>query len=429
MTRRIKAFDEAAAKHLVATAPAVIRHQEHEIAAIGRILRREEPVHAAHLRETVMEQILRDEETTIHGRLTKLRERIAGNEQEIQGMRKNFNQLMPEFEGKWLEVDRRSKLVPVPPGTSTANNMEATFMAYSYVFEPIAGKFSSFPEDQQNDAVSAASSMASYLVGKTPSVNRIVTRMMEAAKPYDDDTVSTAQAFAIMWFNAGFPKLEVGHKLAASLALTDAPDDVEVKAPWGAWSIVVPPGLFGDEDPQYPGESVARVWCVGSEPRFFVSHNGQLMGPLSRDVIHRDSPYERGRAVALALEALVRGCCLCLSNPDDYRRQKLGSSSSSSKKSSREHESPDFSTTRFMLSAPVTVDLRDHLRDVIAGRKHGGGGGAPTVQFMVRGHWKNQAHGPRHSLRKQIWIQPFWKGDESARVLLRNYKVRTDEDS
>ncbi len=50
------------------------------------------------------------------------------------------------------------------------------------------------------------------------------------------------------------------------------------------------------------------------------------------------------------------------------------------------------------------------------------------MQFLVRGHWKNQAHGPRSSLRKRIWIKPFWKGDEHARILLRNYKVKEEAD-
>ena len=31
-------------------------------------------------------------------------------------------------------------------------------------------------------------------------------------------------------------------------------------------------------------------------------------------------------------------------------------------------------------------------------------------RFTVRGHWRAQAHGPRWSLRKRIWIAPFWKG-------------------
>lgn len=33
-------------------------------------------------------------------------------------------------------------------------------------------------------------------------------------------------------------------------------------------------------------------------------------------------------------------------------------------------------------------------------------------RFVVRGHWRNQAFGPEHSLRRKQWIQPFWKGPE-----------------
>jgi len=46
------------------------------------------------------------------------------------------------------------------------------------------------------------------------------------------------------------------------------------------------------------------------------------------------------------------------------------------------------------------------------------------TKFIVRGHWRNQAHGPGRSERKRIWIEPFWKGPEGeegwARVSSRN---------
>lgn len=42
---------------------------------------------------------------------------------------------------------------------------------------------------------------------------------------------------------------------------------------------------------------------------------------------------------------------------------------------------------------------------------------------IVRGHWRQQAHGPARALRKTLWIQPFWKGPEESRVLLRTYKA------
>ena len=43
------------------------------------------------------------------------------------------------------------------------------------------------------------------------------------------------------------------------------------------------------------------------------------------------------------------------------------------------------------------------------------GTGAPlAVRFIVRGHWRNQPHGPGRTLRKMTWIQPHWKGPEDA---------------
>lgn len=40
------------------------------------------------------------------------------------------------------------------------------------------------------------------------------------------------------------------------------------------------------------------------------------------------------------------------------------------------------------------------------------GTGLPlTVRTLVQGHWRNQSHGPKHSLRKLMWINPFWRGD------------------
>lgn len=35
-----------------------------------------------------------------------------------------------------------------------------------------------------------------------------------------------------------------------------------------------------------------------------------------------------------------------------------------------------------------------------------------NMKFWVRGHWRNQAHGPKHVLRKLLWITPYPKGRE-----------------
>ena len=43
-------------------------------------------------------------------------------------------------------------------------------------------------------------------------------------------------------------------------------------------------------------------------------------------------------------------------------------------------------------------------------------------RFMVIGHYRNQAHGPNHSLRTSKWIKPYWKGPEEGARLVHTYK-------
>lgn len=59
------------------------------------------------------------------------------------------------------------------------------------------------------------------------------------------------------------------------------------------------------------------------------------------------------------------------------------------------------------------VDLRRHARakpETTEERVHR----SPTVRFMVRGHWRNQAYGPKRGLRRPLYISPFIKGPEDA---------------
>lgn len=348
--------------------------------------------------------------------IVDIRERISDANADAVGARAQFDLILPEFQEKWREVVRRSKLAPVPPSSSTAANVEALFQAYAYVTEP-ALHFSRLPDESHQEAARAAAMMmAVHLATKEPSVGKIFDKVTRL--DMTEDGIVAAQHFAVHWMHSGFARLEIGHKLAASLALTDVPDDIEVHAPWKAWSLILPPGLLGNDS------SIARVWCEGPEIRFFVGIDGRLMGPVTREMIFHDSGQEKGQLFAIACDSLVRGCCLALSNPDDYKKRSASPSHSSKSKRVREGE-PDFGGARFMLSAPVTIDMREHLTSYLSGEKRGGG--SPTAQFLVRGHWRNQAHGPGRALRKQIRIEAFWKGPEESRVLLRNYKTKEDE--
>jgi len=44
-------------------------------------------------------------------------------------------------------------------------------------------------------------------------------------------------------------------------------------------------------------------------------------------------------------------------------------------------------------------------------------------RFLVRGHWRNQPHGPNRTERKLIFIEPFYKGDDMAELINKPYVV------
>ena len=50
-------------------------------------------------------------------------------------------------------------------------------------------------------------------------------------------------------------------------------------------------------------------------------------------------------------------------------------------------------------------------------------------RFVVRGHYRNQAHGPNRALRTSKWIAMHWKGPEEGARLVHTYKPSTETES
>jgi hypothetical protein len=231
----------------------------------------------------------------------------------------------------------------------------------------------------------------------------------------ESKTTEALLSFANLWVRSSFARLEISHKLAASLCLTDVPEDVDVRAPWDAWSMVLPNGLV-QPDSGAAQANMSRIWIVGTRAVFGVFAGGAIIRFPDSFPVAKNGEVPAAEA---SISALIRGACLALSNPDDFRKENQhGPTARASHKGNR-HGAPDLQQARFLLSAPVEVDLREHLRSVLSGKK----GTSPTVQFLVRGHWRHQAHGPKNTLRKTMWIQPFWKGPEESRILLRQHRV------
>jgi hypothetical protein len=253
------------------------------------------------------------------------------------------------------------------------------------------------------------------------------------------------------WRTCGYARMNCGHKLAAALMMTTAPDDMEVLAPWKAWSLYVPNGLLvlqyslddlkkeqvaarrsgmtkrtydflfqvGDtRTPDVQDAEICRIWCVGSEPRSVIIKFADIC-IVSEVLTHDGSPMNT------AIRNYVKGVCLTLDTDVETHRKGVWGPKTGKKRTGKE----PIAGCQYELGSPVTIDLRAAVKEFVYGARRGVSS-PPKVQFLVRGHWRNQPHGPGRQDRKHIWIEPFWKGDEQARVLLRahNIKVRDAPD-
>jgi hypothetical protein len=128
--------------------------------------------------------------------------------------------------------------------------------------------------------------------------------------------------------------------------------------------------------------------------------------------------HEDGPRVLTLVNRLVTSLCLALSDPTISREQKKTKGRGQKFRFNR--GTPTIRT--FIIGRPVTVDCRPAVREYLSDTKKKSS--TLDVQSLVRGHWKNQAYGTKHSLRKLIHIEPYWKGPEDSQILLRPMIVK-----
>jgi phage terminase small subunit len=75
----------------------------------------------------------------------------------------------------------------------------------------------------------------------------------------------------------------------------------------------------------------------------------------------------------------------------------------------------------FSEKQPINVDARRYVSAYLKGERD-----SPDVRLMVRGHHKMQAHGPRLTLRKLLWIEPYPRGGMENDPIMSNLYVARD---
>lgn len=258
----------------------------------------------------------------------------------------------------------------------------------------------------------------------------------------DEENSAFPIYFSRRWARVGYPVVELGHKVAASLMFTHGSGVVE--APWPAFSLKIPDGLVSLRYKGVDG-TVTRVLCMrptdrwnkwlirmdfrkttgpdaGAEKSFYLSPTA-LDDTFDLRSDSGDSWPELNRACEMVCRLAAGACMLATAKQDIVEREWRP------KVKAERRRTPGVEPpigTRFIVAKNVELDLREQVHEYILGKARKGG--KLTVQFVVRGHRRWQACGPKHSERKLIWINPFWKGPEEGRALFRGYEFKTETD-
>lgn len=255
--------------------------------------------------------------------------------------------------------------------------------------------------------------------------------------------------FAVTWAQHAFQKLQTSHTYAAALMCSDASRDVlnDLELPWLAFMVHVPNGMLTlKEDGKTvdftrclvvtcpeplagePGASLVLYDPSTESASRILLHGGDSLGELLFDepeafmgsdedggsALERNVPRVQ-RIFAMA-KRLVAGLVLAMQNADNFKTRSVAA-----RTSLRKRENPEPAHRVTVIGKPLRIDCRDSVRKYLDAttRSHA----PPSVQTLVRGHHKRQVMGVARSLRKVIWVEPYWRGPEDAPILTKPKKV------
>lgn len=233
-----------------------------------------------------------------------------------------------------------------------------------------------------------------------------------------------------VWAICGAQSIIMPHTFAAALMASDARGAMEgQKMPWPSFEIQVPTGLLKSSHAALLSIVVTQMpstirtskaghqlcvayldessWGVNSyrdlaqmlddnESKAVLDDENRTLTDYLEEDYDKDVEFRLWKMIA----RLIAGVVLTINTaridkPEAYPTQPLRV----------KRDSLQANTIR--LGQPLKIDCRNVIREYIEGDRSS----SPSITFLVRGHWRNQAYGPQHSLRRPKWIEPHWKGE------------------
>lgn len=250
------------------------------------------------------------------------------------------------------------------------------------------------------------------------------------------------------WADSGFPVVTMGHRFAAAMALTSATEEVvdSARPPFPGYLLEVPDGIVSMVNPDGGGlEAIRLVLVMRNESKRThsgfswaynaVTENNHVLyryGVTSSELLPPDIEAvtlegglgrsflvtEHDHRACVIIGRLIVNTALAMSDPRNVSQLGQGRvrHRMNSAFNGRVRAGPTCRTYMLGKDIQLSTDLRPELRRYLSGERR-----SPNVQVLVSGHYKMQPHGPRSSLRKLIWREPFWRGPEDAPILVRSH--------
>jgi hypothetical protein len=256
-------------------------------------------------------------------------------------------------------------------------------------------------------------------------------------------TVGRAQTMQVLaslrWVADGLQRVRMSHKYAAALLATSIPDEVCdcIIAPWNTFVIEIPDKLLFATDKDGRIGEMLHVCVLRTDE--LISYlcpttTGALLNgtaPDFRSLANTDTDdlhvsdfgqdaLDGAARTAVLIGRLVSNVCLAMSNPANLTFK--GAHRIGGNKNRRTRGLP--LVHDYVVGQPISLDCRAAVAAYSRGERP-----PPSVQVLVRGHWKRQPCGPGRANRKVIHIEPYWRGPDDAPIKVRPIDISPQESS
>ena len=274
--------------------------------------------------------------------------------------------------------------------------------------------------DDGTAKIRAAEDQAEYLINEVETTGQ---------SKYTVDDISTCTGlhgrWCLAWSHAGYNVFELSNDFVAAMLLTDprAIDFEALRSPFPGVLITIPDRfVIGIEGLSYTKLHLSYVdgsWGLYAADGAHVLDTSVAEGQtlswgLFEDLEDADGKIEGADALAIrSIRQIAFGMLAYVTAVDRAIAERPAPTKKRGSSDDRLRPRVHDVGRDIKIDSILVKHARAGAREVALPIKS---------RFIVRGHYRNQPHGPGRLERKSIWITPFFKGPEEGAKIVHTYK-------